>query len=61
MYYHIRQPVAVPVTKNWVEKPDLTGLLNTSGAGEVLREQDSRMSFKYSFNSSVLFHSVKVR
>ena len=29
MYYHIRQPVAVPVTQNWAEKPDLTGLLNT--------------------------------
>ena len=28
-YYHIRQPVAVSVTQNWAEKPDLTGLLNT--------------------------------
>ena len=25
VYYHIRQPVAVPVTQNWAEKPDLTG------------------------------------
>ena len=32
VYYHIRQPVAVPVTQNWAEKPDLTGLLNTSQA-----------------------------
>ena len=33
VYYHIRQPVAVPVPQNWAEKPDWTGLLNTNHAG----------------------------
>ena len=30
VYCHIRQPFAVLVTQNWAEKPDLTGLLNTT-------------------------------
>ena len=35
VYYHFRQPVAVPVTQNWAEKLDLTGLLNTNSETDV--------------------------
>ena len=42
VYYHIRQLVAVSVTQNCAEKPDLTGLLNTKytsrGIPEIVLE-----------------------